>query len=274
MAEQGGLAAEPAKPPLMVRRRRLAWHHTLKVTDSLERMLRDERFPLVRRLVHGLSFCDHLEDCQLHRMSAKTFSEVIEMLETSAIQETSALFRSRRPPGRATGMLFRQTALEYCRLHPKFVIESSWGERIRLVRAAMRFARGRGQLPDMHACFPSTTFEALEQPRGPLPETVLQPLTSFFEANAVSKYYAMMARPGWSIVESYRALALAHPLALWMLRWVGDDRTPQPEDMIDIVRAIDRAQSYPLLAGHRHRNRVKSLARRHELARLLAWYAG
>ena len=56
-------------------------------------------------------------------------------------------------------MLFRQTALEYLRLYPKFEIESSWRERWRLVRAALIFARGRGPLPAMHACFPPTTFE-------------------------------------------------------------------------------------------------------------------
>ena len=108
---------------------------------------------------------------------------------------------------------------------------------------------------------------------GPLSEAVLRPLTSFFDANAASTYYAVSARPGWSVVESFRALALTHPLAMWMLRLVCTGREPQPEDMIDIVVAIDRAQSYALLAGHRHRNRIRSLARHGELARLVAWYA-
>jgi hypothetical protein len=42
--------------------------------------------------------------------------------------------------------------------------------------------------------------------------------------------------------------------------------------MIDVVGAIDRGQSYPLLAGRRHRRRVRLLARRRELARLVIWY--
>lgn len=273
MAEQGGLAAEPVKPPPIVGRRSLSWHHTLHVADCIERMMRDERFPLVRRLVHGLNFCDHLERCRLHTIAPDKFGELLVLLENAAMHETGGLFRDRRPPHRATGMLFRQAALEYARLHPKFVIESSWRERWRLVRAAMSFARGRGPLPAMHECFPPTTFEALERPMGPLDAAVLRPLTSFFEANAASKYYAMMGRSGWSLVESFRALALTHPLALWMLRLVCGNRPPQPEDMIDIVGAIDRAQGFALLAGRRHRKRVKSLARQRELARLVVWYA-
>lgn len=273
MAEQGGLAIKPVMPPPVVRSRRLSWHQTFHVADCFERIMRDERFPLVRRLVHGLNFCDHLERCRLHKIAPGKFGELVDLLENAALHETGPLFRDRRPPHRLTAMLFRQTALEYSRLHPKFVIESSWQERWRLVRAAISFARGRGPLPAIHACFPPTTFEALERPMGPLDEAVLRPLTAFFEANAASKYYAMLGRPGWSWVESFRALALTHPLALWMLRLVCGDRPPQVEDMIEIVGAIDRAQGFAVLAGRRHRNRVKSIARRRELARLVVWYA-
>ena len=101
---------------------------------------------------------------------------------------------------------------------------------------------------------------------------MLRPLTALFEATAASKYYATPGRPGWSLVESFRALALGYPLALWLLRLTCGGRRPQVEDMIDVVGALDRGQSYPLLAGRRHRRRVRSLARRRELARLVVWY--
>ncbi len=273
MAEQGGLAAAPGDPPPVARRQPRDWQPTLRVADGLERILRDERYPLVRRIVHGLLFCDQLEHCRLQNLSADQSAELLTMLENAAIEEAGGLFRQRRPPRRATGMLFRQTALEYLRLHPKFEIESSWRERLRLVRAALIFARGRGPLPAMHPCFPPTTFEALERPLGPLDAAVLRPLTALFEARAASKYYAMPGRPGWSLVESFRALALGYPLALWLLRLGCGGRPPRVEDMIDVVGALDRGQSYPLLAGRRHRRRVRSLTRRRGLARLVIWYA-
>jgi lysine-N-methylase len=272
MADQGGLAAAPGDPPPVIRRQPRCWQPTLRVADHIERMMRDERYPPVRRIVHGLLFCDHLEHCRLQNLSAEQSAELFTMLENVAVQEAAGLFRQRRPPRRAAGMLFRQTALEYLRLHPKFEIESSWQERWRLVQAALIFARGRGPLPVMHPCFPPTTFEALERPLGPLDAAVLRPLTAWFEAMAASKYYATPGRSGWSLVESFRALALAYPLALWLLRLSCGGRPPQVEDMIDVVGAIDRGQSYPMLAGRRHRRRVRSLARQRELARLVVWY--
>ena len=271
MAEQGGLAAGPGNPPPVVRWRPRGWQPTLRVADQLERMLRDKRYPLVRRIVQGLVFCDHLEHCRLENLAAAQFTELFAMLENAAVQEAAGLFRQRRPPRRAAGMLFRQTALEYLRLHPKFQIESSWRERWRLVRAALIFARGRGPLPAMHPCFPPTTFEALERPLGPLDAAVLRPLTALFEATAASKYYATPGRAGWSLVESFRGLALGYPLALWLLRLSCGGRMPQIEDMIDVVGAIDRGRSYPLLAGRRHRRRVRSLARRRDSR---AWWFG
>ncbi len=95
--------------------------------------------------------------------------------------------------------------MQYLRLHPKFLIEPSWRERWWLVRAAVAFTRGRGRLPPMHACFPPTSFEALERPLGPLDAGTLRPLTALFEAAAASKYYAVPGRPGWSLVDSFRA---------------------------------------------------------------------
>jgi hypothetical protein len=42
--------------------------------------------------------------------------------------------------------------------------------------------------------------------------------------------------------------------------------------MVDAVGAMDRGQSYAQLGGRRHRRRVRLLAGRRELARLVVWY--
>lgn len=249
LAERRKMAQRPPRPPRVTRKHRRSWHDTLRAAEVIERLMLDARYPPVRRLVHGLQFCNLLQECRLRKLDGERFEQLLSMLESSAADGPERLFDNRRPPGRAAGMLFRQIALEYVRLHPKFVIERSWRERWRLIRSALAFARGKGRVPRIHSAFPETTFEALERPLGHLNEGVLRPLCRYFEAMAASKQYAVWGREGWSIIESFRALAASYSIALWLLRFACGDRPPQFEDTIDVVRALDRGQSYAPLCG-------------------------
>ena len=273
LAEQRPTPIKPARPPEVTPGHRRSWKDTLRAADVIDRLMLDARYPPVRRLVHGLQFCKLLEMCRLHELESARLGPLLTMLEGSAVEGAAAAFRSRRPPGKPAGGLFRQAALEYVRLHPKFTAEESWRERFRLVRSAIAFTRGKGRLPYIHAAFPETTFEALEHPLGHLGVEVLGPLNTYFETAAASKQYAVLGRRKWSIIESFRALAMAYPIAMWMLRLVCGERRPTFEDVIDVVGAIDRGQGYASLCGRRHRQRIRALAQLDELPRLVAWYA-
>jgi len=261
------------EPPSIVRGQRSSWKEFLRVADVLQRLLLDERYPHVRRVVHGLEFCRLLGQCRLHRLSAPQLASLLEMLENSAVNQAAGFFRDRRAPGRVAGLLFRQTALEYVRLHPKYVIRSSLAERWRLIVAATAFARGQGSVPRIHPQFPATTFEALEAPLGSVGAEVLAPLDKYLEVVACSKQYALLSRRHWSLLESFEALALAYAVALWTVRFSSGPRPPELSDVIDAVGTIDRGQGYELLSRRRHRSRVGSLVRLRELPRIVAWYA-
>ena len=146
--------SRPAGPPPITPAYRGTWPDFLRMTDALERFLLDRRYPLVRRVAHGLKFCDLLQRCRLRQLSGERLADLVVMLENSAVEEAGPLFIDRRPAGRAAELLFRQTTLEYVRLHPDCMVWPSWGERGRLVVAAMAFARGRGRLPRLHPSFP------------------------------------------------------------------------------------------------------------------------
>jgi len=273
LAEQGKKAAEGVPPPSIARGYRHPWHDVHRVFDVFERFLIDERYPPVRRLVHGLHFCDLLEMCRLGGMTGAKLQELLDMLEDAAVDEASETFRDRKTPRRLASGVFRQTVLEHLRLHPTVRPEKTWAERMRLIRAAMGFARGRGTVPRVLPDQPPATFEALEEPLGTIDIEVLRPITAFYARAAASRHYAMLTTRSWPVLDSFRALAATYPVAMWTLRLVCGGQRPTVQRAVDVVAMIDRGQRYAALAGGRHRARVRRLAQMGQLQRLAAWYA-
>jgi hypothetical protein len=266
--------AQPVSPPALTRGQRRSWQDTLVVLGAIERLWTDARYPLVRRLVHGLRFCELLGLCRLDGWETAKLRELTQVLAENVPQEAAEYFQQRTPPSRAAAVLFRQIAADYLRLHPRYLVRESWRERLRMLTAAVGFARGKGAIPRLHPDFPEATFEAVEQRTlGHLDEALQKPFVRFFETTAVSGQYAIVSRLGWSVVEKFRATAVAYAAGHWMLRYFCPDRPPTVEDAIDIVTAMDRGQGYEPLAGHQHRRRVKHLAQLCELERLVVWYA-
>ncbi|HUG70716.1 MAG TPA: YkgJ family cysteine cluster protein [Pirellulaceae bacterium] len=273
LAIQGGLLDKAIRAPSITRRYRGSWSEALIVARAIERLMTDERFPLVRRLTHGVRFCALLEQCKLKRFEESRLAELMEIIEDGCRREVGELFQERQAPRGPIATLFRQTAAEYLRLHSGYRVTDSWRERWRLARAAVSIARGRGAAPAIHALLPEVTFEALEQPLGHLSPEIQQPFVRLYEANACSLQYAIAARPAWSLVESFRAFALAYPVALWILRWCSHARSPTREEAIEMVTIMDRGQGHQPLAGPQHRRRVAMIARSGELERMIVWYS-
>lgn len=273
LVQQQGKGEAKEKPPQIAPGLPTTWHYFLRTSETIERLLLDQNVPMVRRMAHGLAMVELLARCKTIDFDDSRFGELIDLLENSVIQESAPLFANRRPPGRAAHMLFRQILLEYLRLHPRFVITQSFRERIRLIRTAMVFAKGRGRIPKIHPAFPEISFEKLEEPIGTLQPEVLQPITRWFEAAAASKHYALLGKDGWSLLDCYRSLAICFPIALWLLRFSAGDNEPTVDEAVDVVRALDRGQGFAPLCGRRHRRRLASIARLGEIGRLIAWYA-
>jgi lysine-N-methylase len=263
-------AQTPAPPPISPRQR-LPWRGTLAVAKALERLVVDGRFPLPRRIVHGLKFCDLASQCRLARLESDRLGELLNMLTAAVVEESGDMLREQIAPRRQAGLLFRQTALECMRLHPQFVVEDTWAERWRMIVAAVAFGRGRGPVPRFRLPFPATTFEHLERPSGPPSEAVIRPLDEFVQTAVASMRFAALGRPGWSIVESFRSLALSTAVAFWLIRLACPDRAPEFEDAVRAVVTIDRGLQYSPLLGPRHRFRIRGLAA--DLPRLVLWYA-
>jgi lysine-N-methylase len=272
LARERGLTDEPVAAPPLVPGEQRTWRVTRRLLDALHRLLTDGRYPPLVRLVHALVFCRLLEQAKTRGLDDAKLGDLFGVLESSVADEVGDIFSQRRPPTGSAGVIFRQIAAEYVRLHPRYYVKPSWGQRVKLAWTAWAMVRGRGKLPRLHPQFPDATFAQLEEPLGRLDVSLYQPLARFIEASAESWSYCLANRGGWSVVESLRQLAISYPVGLWLLRWASVGREPNLADVLDIVTALDRGQGYGPLAGAQQRHRLRVLATLDELPRLVAWY--
>lgn len=273
LAREGKLAEGAVEPPPIKPGKLRSWRAARRLLDTLQRLLTDERYPPVRRLVHASVLARLLMQARTSKLSEERLIELFDLLESNVAEEAAELFSNRQPPIATARVLFRQTVLESVRLLPGYMARPNWRERWRLMIAAWKFVRGSGRLPSMHPSFPDATFEQLEQPLGLLDPAVYRPLARMIEMTAVSWSYALANRRGWSIVESVWMLALTYPIGMWLLRWRAAGETPRPEYMPPIIAALDRGQGYAPLARGKQRSRLRLLSRMEELERLIIWYA-
>ena len=254
-------------PPKLGRQRSRDWSEFLAAADTLAGLVTDTNLPRVRTIVHGLRFCDLLESSKTARVKAEDWKELMQLLAQMAPEDAGAAFRDRQPPSRGANALFRQLAVHYLRAHPRFQMTVCWRERWRLLRAMSRFARGKGQLPPLPMEFPSTTFEDLQRPLGPLPDDVSRPLNRFIETHVVSKQY-VVAVPGTSLTQSFRGLAVTYAMGLWLLRLTCGEREPTVDDMVEVVVTLERGQGVSSLT-----RAASAMAATDQLEPLIAWYA-
>ncbi|HEY4761617.1 MAG TPA: YkgJ family cysteine cluster protein [Thermoguttaceae bacterium] len=275
LAAEGHLTDKPITLPAIVPGLMRTWDDLLNVAAALDRLMLDDRYPVVRRLVHGLRFCDFLEQQHMNKLDGEQLKILVEALAISLATDKSAddFFNQPRWPDTGARLLFRQILFEYLRLHPDYHTKNTWTERWRVIRGATTFARGKGRLKFTEAYFPATTFEILDQPMGPIPIDVLSPLDRFFEKGTASRQYLLLGDTSWTLVDCFRAMAISHAVAMWLLRLTCGAKPPVMEDVFKVVRAIDRGQGYDGLISRRHKRRIASLNRLGELPRLLAWYS-
>lgn len=271
-AKEGELVEEGTSAPPIKAGEPAEWRRSRVVLEALRRLTGDGRYPPIRRLVHGLELCRLLEQAQTRDFELPRYKELVELLEQQAPEESAEHFSERRDPGRSARVLFRQVVLETVRLHPRCYQAPTWGTRLKMVGWAFRMVAGRGKLPRVHSEFPDATFEQLEQPLGALTAPLIGPLARYFETTAASYQYCLAQRRGWTVLESYRQLALLYPLGLWLLRWASAGRTPTEDDLFEIIATLDRTQGYAPLSGARQRSRLRTLQSLGALPALIAWY--
>jgi lysine-N-methylase len=273
MAEEGKLFLNAAPAPIFKHGETRDWKIARVFLNTVSELLRDERYPPVRRVVHAIRLAELLHRAKTATMSDAKVEELIAAIRTVVYEEAKPYFSERVAPNASARILFRSMASDYARLHPRYRARKGIGERIKLLRNAVSIFRGRGALPDLKPALPAGSFEDLEKALGRIDPSIDLPLTRMMETTSASYMYAIADRGQWSLIESVLGLAATFPIGLWLLRWSSIGREPTVKEMFDIVVALERGQGASQLTGKVQRSRLRTLASSGELARLVVWYA-
>ncbi|HEY7158903.1 MAG TPA: YkgJ family cysteine cluster protein [Gemmataceae bacterium] len=276
LAEREGLSRRPdgslTQPPLLERRPKVEWPELLRVVEVLLGFLRNRRDPMERRLRKCLALAESMRALRLDRLDGRQMRDVVDVLATTVDQDVPANPMLVPPPSWIGRILFRQAAALYTRKDhgPKRGLPGRG--RVVLFLAACRFSRGRGMMPRMHQEIPPITFEELETPRGPLLAEAEDILERYYTLKVGTLQFCGAASFGLPFWEGFESLALTFPILLWLSRAYRD--RPRQEAIVQALTIVDDHVGFnPVLATRRQRLSFRILARRGELARLIAWYS-
>ncbi len=261
------------RPPPLQSGQRIAWPELQRFLKPLLTLLRDRSEPMERRMRKCLAFASICRQANnIPQLEGDPLRELLEVLESFADAEVPADPASVPPPTWVGRILFRQALALYTRKHHGPNRGPDIRSRTALLRAAWRFTRGSGVVPRMHAWLPETTFEAIEEPAGPLSPQADEILERYYAMKVGSLQFCGAASFGMSFWEGFEHLALTLPLLLWVARAMRP--LPAEEAVTRALSIVDDHFGFNRVLGTlRQRLSFKILARRGEIARLIAWYS-
>jgi lysine-N-methylase len=277
LAQREGLAPRPdgslTPPPRLNGSQRVPWPEVARIVEVLLQFLRNRRDPLERRLRKCLTFAGLMRGIKT-RLDSKTgnLGELLTLLAGAADLDTPANLMTVPPPGWVGRVLFRQAVALYTRKDHGPNRGLARNGRLALLWAAWRFSRGQGAVPRMHRGLPETSFEQVEEPRGPLPMEAEEVLERYYTMKVGSLQFCGPASFGLPFWEGFESLALTFPIILWVSRMYRD--RPRAEAVVEALTVVDDHVGFNRVLGTmRQRMSFQILARRGELARLIAWYS-
>lgn len=260
------------KPPRLDVGQKVSWSDLLRIVDSFVNLLKNRKDSLERRWRKSLVLVDNLRKTDLRQITGSSLGELLRVMELAVEPETPAIPHMIPPPTWIGRVLFRLNAALYTRKDYGPNRGLVGRGRLALLRAAWNFTRGSGAVPRLHGWIPEADFARAEEPRGPLNNKAEEVLERYYTVKVGSVQFCGAASFGLSFWEGLESLALTLPVILWVARLYRD--MPQEEAVTRAVTIVDDHFGFNRALGSlRQRIGMRILAKRGELARLIAWYA-
>jgi lysine-N-methylase len=264
-------------PPAVSATEKVDWPDFMSFIAALDATFANPESKLLSKLLQALFWMRLVGQSKFDSVRGERLHEFLELITTAGQHEVEANTESTPEPSRAGRLQFRMLVAQYARKDTLASSEGGWGARWRLLRSAMRFARGTGNIPPLREGFREVPFSALEQEFGGVTPEAEEILTRYFRVKIQGLSFCGPAYYDVPLVEGFQSLALVFPSVLWLSRWLatGEGRcTLSTDDVVRALAAADHQHGYSPVFGHANfRRRVRSLALTNDIARLSAWYA-
>jgi lysine-N-methylase len=272
MERQEKVGEQTLPPPLLQSGQRVEWPDLLLFLDTLVSILKNPADSLGRRWRKCLALARLCRQARFENVTGPRLEEFLHVVAEGLETEVPVASADVEPPSRIGRILFRQALAVLIRKDVGPDRGPATRGRLALLTSALKFARGQGPIPRLHKLLPDTTFDALEQPIGPLPEVAQEILERYYLVKLVSLQFcgpANFGLPFWAGLES---LALTLPALLWLVRAFAD--LPREAAAIRAIAIVDHNFAYSShLGGRWQRFSQRILASRGELEKLIGWYS-
>lgn len=263
--------------PKLTAREAVGWPDTLKAVTALSRFFADPQVPMQTSLLRALGWVELIEQSRFAVIQGERFSEFLDLITQAVDQELPPdLEVPRTAPSGLGGIQFRLLAAQYARKDTHAEAARGLARRFSLLLSALKFSRGKGEVPRLQERFQSAPFAALEVPFGPLPEESEKLFSRYFRVKIQGLHFLGAAYYDIPFVEGFYHLVLMYPSILWIARWIaaGEGRSElTAEDVDEAMTIADHHHGYSPVFGMPHfRSRVKTLSRSGDLKKLISWY--
>ena len=269
--------ADQIPPPAVSPGVRVEWSDFQRFVNALDATLAEPSEPLLSRLLRALFWVRLVGESKFDMLRGARLEEYLQIVAEASRHAVDESPGEVRQPSRAGRMQFRMLAAQYSRVDTFEKAARGWRGRVRLLRAALRFARGQGNAFPLHPGFREVPFERLEGEFGGIGGEAEALLTRYFRVKIQGHHFCGAAYYWVPFVEGFYSLALIYPVVLWQARWLaasnGRDKLVT-DDVAQALAITDHHHGYsPVLGLRSSRRRVRLLTHHDDLERLCRWYA-
>ncbi len=270
--------ATELSPPKINARESVSWPDFQQFIAALDRTIAASDASMSVKLCRALGWVKLLENARFEKIPGPRLKEFLELITLATSAEVDAMLEGSPPkePSKTGRLHFRMLTAQYARKDTATLVAAGWKGRVRLLKSALRFARGKGNIPPLQAAFREVPFVDLEKVSRQLPPQAEEIFTRYFRVKIQGLHFCGRAYYDWPLTLGFQSLAIMYPVVIWLARWlvVSDNRDHLTiEDISQSLAIADHHHGYsPALGTRSARGRILQLAQLGDIGKLCQWY--